>query len=623
MSTTSVAIYIRVSTKMQEDRYSLPAQRHELTKYAEQQGWNIAKVFEDVDSGANYEKVGLTKLLDAVDDGLIDIVLVTDQDRLSRLDTVNWELLKGVLRDNNVKIAEPGRIVDLSNEDDEFFSDLKNLFAQRERRAIRRRMTRGLKQYTREGKIYGRQADEYIYDAVTNSVKVNEEYAWVISYIDDLFINQDLSINQIANRLNAVSKTPNGGTWQSQQVTVKLNAKCYHGVLERKFNDDVITVPNIYPPLRTVKMYEAIQKKMCKRYREFPPSKHTNSLHGLKCICPACGYKLGVSYGYGRDRKTAQNAYLRHANFFHQKACPLKPSIHADRITRPLFQAIKSILKDEKLAEKYLSLDFTQGDAELIELKKLNKQLKIKLQKAKGKLDKLIDLYMDGNWSKQSLDTKRNAIEQEIKSLETEVQSSHSKIKIIEEQQYNYESFINGINLAEEYLVIIDNLEAELTESEKADLLSSLINETELRCIGENQYEMTFAFNNKLGFDLEFDIKVDDYNIVAEQRLRNHQYQRYLATQDLLNKQPEPITLKRLKTLTKLNAITIRRDEERFGRYDNLLLSRASDEKRDKAIAIIKDCLKENKKMSSYKIAARANVNQSTVLKYIKKYNLR
>lgn len=121
MNTTSVAIYIRVSTKMQEDRYSLPAQRHELTKYAEQQGWHIVRAFEDVDSGANYEKVGLTKLLDAVDDGLIDIVLVTDQDRLSRLDTVNWELLKGVLRDNNVKIAEPGRIVDLSNEDDEFF----------------------------------------------------------------------------------------------------------------------------------------------------------------------------------------------------------------------------------------------------------------------------------------------------------------------------------------------------------------------------------------------------------------------------------------------------------------------------------------------------------------------
>lgn len=621
MSKHNVAIYIRVSTKLQEDRYSLPAQRHELTKYAEQQNWNITKIYEDVDSGANYEKAGLTKLLDAVDDGFVDIVLVTDQDRLSRLDTVNWELLKGVLRDNNVKIAEPGRIVDLSNEDDEFFSDLKNLFAQRERRAIRRRMTRGLKQYTREGKIYGRQADEYIYDASTNSVTINEEHAWVISYIDDLFVNKNLSINQIASRLNKISKTPNGGTWQSQQVSVKLNAKCYHGVLEKRFASDVITVPDVYPLLRTETMYEAIQARMNKRYREFPQTKHAHALRNLKYQCPECNHYLSIGFGY-QDGQTI-NAYLRHANYFHNQSCQLKPSIHADRITRPLFQAIKGILKNENLAEEYLAVDFSKDKDELSALKKVNTKLRSRLQKTKGKLDKLIDLYMDGHWSKQALDQKRNTIEQEIKSLEDEVQAKQSKITMIEEQRYNYDSFIRGINLGEEYLAIIDNIENELTESEKADLLGSLINETELRCTGEDQYEMTFAFNNKLGFDLRFDIQVDDYNVVAARQLRERQYKRYIATQQLLNKQSKPISFMQLKRMTGLNAETLRKDEKRFGKYNNLLPGRSSSEKREHAINIVKECLAEDIKMSSYKIAERANINQSTVLKYIKKYNLR
>ncbi|KFL44565.1 hypothetical protein CH76_01790 [Lysinibacillus sp. BF-4] len=621
MSKHNVAIYIRVSTKLQEDRYSLPAQRHELTKYAEQQGWHITKIYEDVDSGANYEKAGLTKLLDAVDDGFVDIVLVTDQDRLSRLDTVNWELLKGVLRDNGVKIAEPGNIVDLTNEDDEFFSDLKNLFAQRERRAIKRRMTRGLKQYTREGKIYGRQADEYIYDASTNSVTINEEHAWVISYIDDLFVNKNLSINQIASRLNKISKTPNGGTWQSQQVSVKLNAKCYHGILERRFGSDIISVPNVYPKLRTKAVYEAIQARINKRYREYPQSKHAHALRALKYRCPKCNYYLSIGFGYQNGQTV--NAYLKHNNYFHHKACSLQPSIHTDRITRPLFQAIKSILKDEELAEKYLAVDFSKDKKELNTLKKVNTKLKSRLQKTKGKLDKLIDLYMDGHWSKQSLDTKRYTIEQEIKSLEDEVQAKQSKITMIEEQRYNYDSFIRGINLGEEYLAIIDNIENELTESEKADLLGSLINEAELRCTGEDQYEMTFAFNNKLGFDLKFDIKVDDYNVVAARQLRERQYKRYIATQQLLNKQSKPISFMQLKRMTGLNAETLRKDEKRFGKYNNLLPGRASDEKRKIAVAIIKECLAEDIKMSSYKIADRAKINQGTVLKYIKKYNLR
>ena len=94
-----VAIYIRVSTKLQEDRYSLKAQQTELTRYAEAQGWTIVDTYKDVDSGAKINKEGLEALLDAVEDGLVDVVLVIEQDRLSRLDVADWQYLKDVLRE--------------------------------------------------------------------------------------------------------------------------------------------------------------------------------------------------------------------------------------------------------------------------------------------------------------------------------------------------------------------------------------------------------------------------------------------------------------------------------------------------------------------------------------------
>lgn len=79
-----------------------------------------------------------------------------EPDRLSCLDTIKWEYLKEILRDNNVKIAEPGNITDLSNEDDKFISDLKNLLAQRSRRDLLRKMIRG--------NVWGRQPEEHHYD---------------------------------------------------------------------------------------------------------------------------------------------------------------------------------------------------------------------------------------------------------------------------------------------------------------------------------------------------------------------------------------------------------------------------------------------------------------------------
>src|SRR5699024_7097003 len=136
-----VANYYRVSTKLQQDKFSLAAQETELRSYVEKQGWSLIKEFVDVETGGVLDKKGLSVLLDIIESGIVDVVLCMDQDRLSGLDTVYWEYLKSVLRENDVKIAEPnGTLTDLSNEDDEFMSDLKNLLAQREKRKIVKRM---------------------------------------------------------------------------------------------------------------------------------------------------------------------------------------------------------------------------------------------------------------------------------------------------------------------------------------------------------------------------------------------------------------------------------------------------------------------------------------------------
>jgi|SRR5690625_550333 len=185
-----VANYYRVSTKIQakEDRFSLAAQKTELNAYVKRQGWHLVNEFVDVETGGKLDKKGLNGLLDLAESGMINVVLCMDQDRLSRLDTVSWEYLKSVLRENSVKIAEPnGTLTDLTNEDDEFMSDLKNLFAQREKRKTVNRMMYGKRQRLREGKGWGAYPFEYYYD--NGLFYIKDGWSWTIPMIDDLYLN--------------------------------------------------------------------------------------------------------------------------------------------------------------------------------------------------------------------------------------------------------------------------------------------------------------------------------------------------------------------------------------------------------------------------------------------------
>lgn len=261
-----VAIYIRVSTKMQEDKYSLPAQRLELTRYAESMGWTIVDIFEDVDSGTKLDKEGLVSMLSVVERGLIDVVLFIEQDRLSRLDIIAWEYLKGILKEHDVKIAEPGSITDLSDSKDEFMSDLKNLFARQTRADLLEKMIRGKRQRTREGKVWGKQPEEYHYDKNTETISINEDRAWMIPFIDELYLDFQVSTHNIAKELNKRCLTFEGKKWTGSQVQQKLKRKAFHGVFERKFKSETIVVENVYPIIRTEETYEQIQLELKKRF---------------------------------------------------------------------------------------------------------------------------------------------------------------------------------------------------------------------------------------------------------------------------------------------------------------------------------------------------------------------
>lgn len=460
-----VAIYIRVSTKLQENKFSLKAQIGELTRYAQHQGWIMVGIYRDVDSGGKLDKKGLNQLLDDVDDDKADVVLCIDQDRLSRLDTVAWEFLKSQLRDNDVKIAEPGRIVDLANEDDEFISDIKNLIARKEKKNIVKRMMRGKRQRTREGKGWGKPPFEYDYDKNTSTYSINEKWAWVIQFIDDLYLKENLSDKAITDRLNDICKTPTGKLWNTQHVRQRLNSKSYHGVMEKDFsNGETVTVENVYPKLRSEHTWQLIHAQRAVKYQRRNPI-YPHILRDVYTTCGSCGKKLLLKQT--GDQKYSLHYYLGHSTEYskptYSEGCGL--SINTIRIEFNLIQAIKDILTSEETAKRYIQFEYGQLDIDQLneDIAAANKQLGVVQQK----LDNLLDLYLDGAFSKDALNTKKVTLENERDLHTTKKRQLEAKKEAIQANMFNYDTVY-------QYLQIATRFEVELEESEKQQLVGRL-----------------------------------------------------------------------------------------------------------------------------------------------------
>jgi excisionase family DNA binding protein len=77
-------VYVRVSTKKQEEVGNLERQQTRVVNYCIEKGYALIGVYSDIASGLNPNRRGLSKLLTAVKKGKVDVIVVEYQDRLAR-----------------------------------------------------------------------------------------------------------------------------------------------------------------------------------------------------------------------------------------------------------------------------------------------------------------------------------------------------------------------------------------------------------------------------------------------------------------------------------------------------------------------------------------------------------
>ncbi|MGR6831095.1 recombinase family protein [Aliivibrio wodanis] len=202
--------YLRAST----DEQDASRAKNELMLFAEQMGFQVACWFEENESGAQLKRPELFRLLDIAISG--DVILVEQVDRISRLNTQDWEKLKLMINKKGLKVVSldlPTSYQFMSNTDDftermlsalnGMMLDMLAAVARKDYEDRRRRQAQGVQRAKLEGKYRGRPINTKLRSKIEGLLRENKSYSQIeellgcsrhtISKVSKLIKNENLN----------------------------------------------------------------------------------------------------------------------------------------------------------------------------------------------------------------------------------------------------------------------------------------------------------------------------------------------------------------------------------------------------------------------------------------------
>lgn len=180
-----IRAYLRASTMEQDAQRARAA----LDRFAQERGVTICNYYAENESGAKLKRPELFRLLS--DSRPLDILLVEDVDRLSRLDSKEWDSLKDAIRQRSVRIVAVNvpttwmHLNTVSNQFDarmfaainEMLIDMLAAIARRDYEQRRERQKQGIAKALAAGKYRGRRIDKKRYEAINNLLSAGSSWS--------------------------------------------------------------------------------------------------------------------------------------------------------------------------------------------------------------------------------------------------------------------------------------------------------------------------------------------------------------------------------------------------------------------------------------------------------------
>ena len=195
-----VWLYYRLSRDEDAELNSLNNQRNILVEYANANNHEIVgESFDDNVSGMHFNREGISKIYEQVENKAIDAIIVKDLSRLGRHRT-QTAMFIDYLREHDVRVLSVTENIDTSNEDDDLMIGFKGIFNDMYARDISKKIRAGYKQKQKNGIVITVPLG-YFKDKNTNEIVIVEEEAEIVRKIFDLYLS-GYGLKAIAKKLN-------------------------------------------------------------------------------------------------------------------------------------------------------------------------------------------------------------------------------------------------------------------------------------------------------------------------------------------------------------------------------------------------------------------------------------
>ena len=521
------AIYVRVSTEMQVDGFSLDAQINTLKRYAEREGMIIVDTYEDAGkSGKSIEgRPSFKKLLDDIKNGLdIKYVLVYKLSRFGRnaADILNSiELIQSY--DINLIATEEG--IDSSQTSGKLLISVLSAVSEIERENILEQTMNGRREKARQGGWNGGFAP-YGYELVNGEFIIIPDEADVVREIYKMFVEENMSANAIAHRLNLqgigrdLKKNRSLVNWSLSAIKQMLKNPIYKGAIAfgrrkkvkikgtrddfaRVESDNYILGKGKHEAIISEELWNQAQNKISSRSKKTGDVayKRVYLLSGL-IRCPYCGGKMNA-FGYHQNDengiiKSSMSYKCRNANSETGHHCDNKSRFPMEELDKTIVDFVKKSINKGLFAEK-IKAEFASS-IDISHLEKEKKQYLHKLNQvtsSKEALENKIDyMPIDTPHREQKLDDYNKRLDElydVIDEINKNIKDVDKRINGIQNGNKNYDFIMQNLDMFEE---LFDRMD----EVERRKMISMLI----------KNINIDKETNKVKSIDFQFDIESDD-----------------------------------------------------------------------------------------------------------------
>jgi site-specific DNA recombinase len=443
--TKRAALYARVSYYDRQGE-NLDGQLQMCREYAEKCGYEVVAELTEDDrgaSGAKFELPALDKALTLAEQGRVDVLVTREMDRFAR------GLAKQFIKEREFQTAGVDVEYALEAYDDtpegQLTKHVRAIIAEYEREKINERMTRGRYRAARKGNVmvarapFGRRVVIEERDGKpvrtlrpdpTETEWIRKMFRWYVYGDGD---TSPLSYRAIARRLttegaptptdlghNPTRKKIGTSAWLPQAVQKILTNRVHMGEWIYHTAEGDIVVP--VEPVIDRDLFDRAQRRRAAARETSPRNTKYDYLLRGHVQCAECGYRMrATTHRPTRGNKTYTYRYYRCPRSVKRDREPRQCDtvvFSTDKTDAAVWEELKRLLTDPERLQA--AFEHSQGAGAVQQLETQLAQANQNIEDSKDRLDRLLDLYLDGHHTLEVIRSRQQKIEATIARQERE-----------------------------------------------------------------------------------------------------------------------------------------------------------------------------------------------------------